>query len=42
MRIIVCVKQVIDTAARIELKDSKVDGTNLAKVLNPYDEFAVE
>ena len=42
MRIIVCVKQVIDTAARIEIKDGKVDGTGLAKVLNPYDEFAVE
>jgi len=42
MRIIVCVKQVIDTAARIELKEGKVDSTNLAKVLNPYDEFAVE
>ena len=42
MRIIVCVKQVIDTAARIELKEGKVNSTNLAKVLNPYDEFAVE
>ncbi|MDP6231727.1 MAG: electron transfer flavoprotein subunit beta/FixA family protein [Nitrospinaceae bacterium] len=42
MRIVVCVKQVIDTAARIVLKDGAVDGTNLAKVLNPYDEFAVE
>ena len=42
MRIIVCVKQVIDTAARIELKEGRVDGTNLAKVLNPYDEFVVE
>ena len=42
MRIIVCIKQVIDTAARIKIKDGKVDGTGLAKVLNPYDEFAVE
>jgi len=42
MRIIVCVKQVIDTAARIEIKDSNVDGTGLSRVLNPYDEFAVE
>jgi len=42
MHIIVCVKQVIDTAARIELKEGKIDGANLAKVLNPYDEFAVE
>ena len=42
MRILVCVKQVIDTAARIDLKDQKVDGAGLARVLNPYDEFAVE
>ncbi|HIF02126.1 MAG TPA: electron transfer flavoprotein subunit beta/FixA family protein [Nitrospinaceae bacterium] len=42
MRILVCVKQVIDTAARIELKDQKLDGTALARVLNPYDEFAIE
>ena len=42
MRIIVCVKQVIDTAARIELKGGNIDDTRLAKVLNPYDEFAVE
>ena len=42
MRILVCVKQVIDTAARIELKDHDVDGTGLARVLNPYDEFALE
>ena len=42
MRILVCVKQVIVTAARIDLKDQKVDGAGLARVLNPYDEFAVE
>ena len=42
MRILVCIKQVIDTAARIDLKDHKVDGAGLARVLNPYDEFAVE
>jgi electron transfer flavoprotein beta subunit len=42
MRVLVCVKQVIDTAARIEVKDQKLDGTGLARVLNPYDEFAIE
>jgi len=42
MRILVCVKQVIDTAARIEISNGKVDGAGLAKVLNPYDEFALE
>ena len=41
MRIIVCVKQVIDTAARIEVKDQKLDGTALALSLNHYDEFAI-
>ena len=42
MRIVVCVKQVIDTAARIDLKGGKVETTGLARVLNPYDEYAVE
>lgn len=42
MRILVCIKQVIDTAARINLKNQKVDEAGLARVLNPYDEFAVE
>ena len=42
MRILVCVKQVIDTAARIVLKGKNVDGSGLAKIMNPYDEFAVE
>ena len=42
MQIVVCIKQVLDTAARIELKEGKVDSARLAKVLNPYDEFAVE
>ena len=42
MRIVVCVKQVIDTAARIDLKGGQVETTGLAWVLNPYDEYAVE
>ena len=42
MRILVCVKQVIDTAARIDINNGKVDGVGLARVLNPYDEFALE
>ncbi|MCB1163679.1 MAG: electron transfer flavoprotein subunit beta/FixA family protein [Candidatus Krumholzibacteriia bacterium] len=44
MKIAVMVKQVADTAARIELADGggavKLDGVQM--VLNPYDEFAVE
>jgi electron transfer flavoprotein beta subunit len=44
MNVIVCVKQVPDTAAKVELSsDGKsIDTTDLAYVLNPYDEYAVE
>ena len=42
MRIVVCVKQVIDTAARIDLRGGEVETTGLARVLNPYDEYAIE
>jgi electron transfer flavoprotein beta subunit len=42
VRIIVCVKQVIDTGAALTLKDGQVDTEGLPRVLNPYDEFAVE
>ena len=42
MKIIVCVKQVIDTGAALTLKDGQVDTEGLPRVLNPYDEFAVE
>lgn len=42
MKIIVCVKQVIDTGAALSLKDGQVDTEGLPRVLNPYDEFAVE
>ena len=42
MRIIVCVKQVIDTGAALALKEGKVDTEGLPRVLNPYDEYAVE
>ena len=42
MNIIVCVKQVVDTGAALSLKDGKVDTEGLPRVLNPYDEFAVE
>jgi electron transfer flavoprotein beta subunit len=42
MRIIVCVKQVIDTAAKINIQDGKIDATGSPRVMNPYDEFAVE
>ena len=42
MDIIVCVKQVIDTGAALTLKDGRVDTEGLPRVLNPYDEYAVE
>ena len=42
MKIIVCVKQVIDTAARINIKNGELDTQRSSRVLNPYDEYAVE
>ena len=42
MNIIVCVKQVLDTAAKIKLKEGRVDAESIPKILNPYDEYAVE
>lgn len=42
MKIIVCIKQVIDTAARIRITDGKVDAVGSPRVINPYDEFALE
>lgn len=42
MKIIVCIKQVIDTAAKIAIKDGQVDATGSPRVVNPYDEYAIE
>ncbi|MCK5548473.1 MAG: electron transfer flavoprotein subunit beta/FixA family protein [Thermoplasmata archaeon] len=44
MNIIVCVKHVPDTAAKVEMdsESKSIDRTDLAHVLNPYDEYAVE
>ncbi|NIQ03542.1 MAG: electron transfer flavoprotein subunit beta/FixA family protein [Nitrospinaceae bacterium] len=42
MKIIVCVKQVLDTAAKISIRDGQVDAAGSPRVMNPYDEFAVE
>ena len=41
MKIIVCVKQVLDTAAKIKLAEGRVDPQGSPRVMNPYDEFAV-
>lgn len=42
MNIVVCIKQVPDTASRIEVKDGRVVEEGLPWVTNPYDEYAVE
>lgn len=42
MKIVVCVKQVLDTAAKIRIKEGRVDAEGVPRILNPYDEFAVE
>ncbi len=42
MKIIVCIKQVVDTGASLEIKDGRVNFEGSPRVLNPYDEFAVE
>ena len=41
LKIVVCIKQVIDTGAEIRVKDGRVDDEGSPRVLNPYDEFAV-
>lgn len=44
MNIVVCIKQVPDTAAKIQdrVADGKLDLEGVEWVVNPYDEFAVE
>ncbi len=42
MKIIVCIKQVLDTAAKIEIQGEKVVSPGSPFIMNPYDEFAVE
>ena len=43
MNIYVCVKQVPDTEAKIELKDDKsIDESGLKWIISPYDEYGVE
>jgi electron transfer flavoprotein beta subunit len=44
VKIVVCIKQVPDTEARIKIGPDKrsIDPTDVNFVLNPYDEFAVE
>ena len=44
MKIVVCVKQVPDTEARIKIAGNKksIDPADINWILNPYDEYAVE
>ena len=42
MNIIVCVKQVLDTAAKIEIQHGQVVTQGIPRIINPYDEFAIE
>tara|TARA_Y100001960_G_C14749577_1_gene867665 strand:+ start:720 stop:1511 length:792 start_codon:yes stop_codon:yes gene_type:complete len=42
MKIIVCIKQVLDTAAKIEIQDEKIVSSGSPLIINPYDEFAIE
>ncbi len=42
LNIIVCVKQVIDTGATLRLEGGKVNTEGLPRVMNPYDEYAME
>ena len=42
MKIVVCVKQVPDTAARVVVEDGQVTWGDEPLVINPWDEYAVE
>ena len=42
MKAIVCVKQVPDTEARIEVKDGRIVEEGIGYVINPFDEYAIE
>ena len=42
MNIVVCIKQVLDTAAEIQIHDGKISSPGSPLIMNPYDEFAVE
>jgi electron transfer flavoprotein beta subunit len=42
MKIIVCVKQVLDTAAQIQIDNGGIVSPQSSRIINPYDEFAIE
>ncbi|MBT3923465.1 MAG: electron transfer flavoprotein subunit beta/FixA family protein, partial [Nitrospina sp.] len=42
MKIIVCIKQVLDTAAAIQIENGQIVSPGSSRIINPYDEFAIE
>ena len=42
MHIVVCMKQIIGSEEKIEIKDGRVSEENVEFVINPYDEYAIE
>lgn len=42
MQIIVCIKQVLDTGAEIQIEKGRIVSPGSPLILNPYDEFAIE
>jgi electron transfer flavoprotein beta subunit len=42
LRVVVCTKEVPDTAAKVEVKDGKVSWGDAPLVINPWDEYSVE
>ena len=42
MKIVVCVKQVPDSAARVVVEDGRISWGDAPLVINPWDEYAVE
>jgi electron transfer flavoprotein beta subunit len=42
LKIIVCVKQVLDTAAQIQIDNGRIVSPGSSRIINPYDEFAIE
>ena len=42
MKIIVCVKQVLDTAAKTQIENGQIVSRGSSRIINPYDEFAIE
>ena len=42
MNIVVCVKQVPDSAAKVVVEDGQVTWGDAPLVINPWDEYAIE